>query len=168
MTMSEREVSPLPREARGYQGRRAGLVTRMVAAGLDGVVVALVLVGGYAGLSVLIFLIDPRGFSFPEVGLLFSMAWACSVLVVYQTLAWRLTGRTYGGAVMGLRVVDHRGGRLRLVGAFLRSLFCAFVPIGILWVAVSREHRSLQDVVLRTSVVYDWQPRSVARQSADQ
>ncbi len=167
MTMSDWEVSPLPREARQYQGRRAGLVTRMAAAGLDGAVVALALVAGYAGLAVLLFLVDPRGFTFPEVGLLFSMAWAFGVLVVYQTLAWRLTGRTYGGAVMGLRVVNHRGDRLRLAGAFVRSLFCAFVPIGILWVAVSREHRSLQDVVLRTSVVYDWQPRGGAHGSAE-
>ena len=27
--------------------------------------------------------------------------------------------------------------------------------IGLLWVAVSRENRSLQEVVLRTSVIYD-------------
>ena len=166
--MGEWDVSPLPREVRRYQGRRAGLVTRMGAAGIDGDVVALVLLAGYAAVTVFLFLLDPRGFRFPEVGLLFSMASAFTVLVIYQTLAWRLTGRTYGGAVMGLRVVNHRGNRLRLAGAFLRSVFCALVPIGILWVAVSREHRSLQDVVLRTSVVYDWQPRSVARQSADQ
>jgi uncharacterized RDD family membrane protein YckC len=159
--MTESGVSPLPREARPYQGRRAGLVTRMVAAGLDGVVVILVLLVGYAAVAVLLFLLDPRGFSLPEVGLLFSMASAFAVLVVYQTLAWWLTGRTYGGLVMGLRVVSFRGRRLRLAGSFARSLFCAFFPIGILWVAVSRQNRSVQDVVLRTSVVYDWQPRGV-------
>jgi uncharacterized RDD family membrane protein YckC len=60
---------------------------------------------------------------------------------------------------MGLRVVSYRGGRMTLPGALLRAVFCAAVPIGLLWVAVSRENRSLQDVVLRTSVVYDWQPR---------
>jgi uncharacterized RDD family membrane protein YckC len=161
-------VSPLPREARQYQGRRAGLVTRMVAAGLDGVVVALVLLAGYSAVTVFLFMIDPRGFSLPEVGLLFSMASAFVVLVIYQTLAWRLTGRTYGGAVMGLRVVNHRGDRLRLMGAFARSLFCAFVPIGIMWVAVSPENRSLQDVVLRSSVVYDWQPTAGSHHPVEQ
>jgi hypothetical protein len=29
-------------------------------------------------------------------------------------------------------------------------------PIGVLWVAVNRENRSVQDIVLRTSVVYEW------------
>ena len=160
--MAEGGVSPLPREARPYQGKRAGLVTRMVAASLDGLVVVLVLLMGYAALAVFLFLLDPRGFSFPDVGLLFSMASAFVVLVVYQTLAWRLAGRTYGGRVMGLRVVNFRGRRLRLAGSFARSLFSASFPIGILWVAVSREHRSVQDVVLRTSVVYDWKPNSSA------
>lgn len=157
--MIEGGVSPLPREARPYQGRRAGLVTRMAAAAVDGVVVILLLGLGYSAMSVLLFLLDPRGFEFPEVGLLFSMASAFVVLVVYQTFAWWLTGRTYGGRVMGLRVVNFRGRRLRLAGAFARSVFSASFPIGILWVAVSRQNRSVQDVVLRTSVIYDWQPQ---------
>lgn len=38
----------------------------------------------------------------------------------------------------------------------MRALACALFPIGVLWVAVSRENWSLQDVVLRTSVIYDW------------
>lgn len=161
--MGDRDVSPLPREARPYQGRRAGVVSRMVAAGLDGMVVVLVLLGGYGALAVFLFLLDPRGFSFPDVSLLLSMASAFVVLVVYQTLGWWLSGRTYGGVVMGLRVVDHRGRRLRLGGSFVRAVLCAFVPIGILWVAVSRQNRSAQDVLLRTSVVYDWQPGEPVR-----
>jgi uncharacterized RDD family membrane protein YckC len=156
--MIESGVSPLPREARPYQGRRAGLVTRMIAAALDGVVVILVLIVGYVSLAGFLFLVDPRGFSFPDIGLLFCLASVFGVLVVYQTLAWRLTGRTYGGRVMGLRIVNHRGRRLRWGGAFVRALFSAGFPIGLMWVAVSRENRSVQDVLLRTSVVYDWQP----------
>lgn len=33
------------------------------------------------------------------------MASALVVLVLYQAITWRLTGRTYGNAVMGLRLV---------------------------------------------------------------
>lgn len=162
--MTESGVSPLPREARPYQGRRAGIVTRMVAAGIDGAVVTLVLLLGYGGLSLMMFLLDPRDFHFPEVGLLFSMASAFVTLVVYETLAWWLAGRTYGGLVMGLRVVNFRGRQLRFAGAFVRAAFTAVLPIGLLWVAVSRENRSIQDTVLRTSVIYDWQPKPRATQ----
>jgi len=31
-------------------------------------------------------------------------------------------------------------------------------PIGLFWVVVDPRQRSLQDRVLATSVVYDWQP----------
>ncbi|KAB7743031.1 RDD family protein [Nostocoides sp. F2B08] len=158
--MSDGSLSPVPREARPYQGKRAGVVTRMVAAAIDGAVVTTLLLAGYAAFSITLFLIDPRQFSFPDVGLLFSLTSAFAVLVVYQTLAWWLVGRTYGGRVMGLRVVSFRGRRQRLSGALVRSLFCTVFPIGLLWVAVSRENRSVQDMVLRTSVIYDWQPRA--------
>lgn len=151
-------VSPVPREMRPYQGQRAGLVTQGVAALVDAVVVVLTLLAGYAAYAVLLFLLDPVNFTFPDVNLVVSMATGFLVMVVYLTLSWRFSGRTYGSLVMGLRVVNFRGGRMTLPGALARALFCATVPIGLLWVAISRENRSLQDVVLRTSVIYDWQP----------
>jgi uncharacterized RDD family membrane protein YckC len=157
--MTHGGLSPLPPEARPYQGRRAGVVTRLVAAGIDGAVVIAVLAAAYVAVAAVLFLIDPRGFSFPQVGIFFSLAAGFVVLVVYLTLAWWLGGRTYGCLVMGLRVVNFHGERLLLAGALLRALLSAAVPIGLLWVAVSSHNRSLADVVLRTSVVYDWQPR---------
>jgi hypothetical protein len=33
-------------------------------------------------------------------------------------------------------------------------VLCTLFPIGLLWVLVSRENRSVQDLMLRTSVVY--------------
>lgn len=151
-------VSPLPREARVYQGQRAGLVTRMAAAGLDVLVVVVLLLLGYGGASVFRFLLDPRSFTFPDMGLLLSMTSAFIVAVVYQSFAWWISGRTYGALVMGLRVVNRQGERLRFMGSCARAVACVVFPIGILWVAVSRENRSAQDVLLRTSVVYDWMP----------
>ena len=135
-------VSPVPREARPYQGRRAGLVTRLVAACIDAVVVGLVLLAGYFGLAAMIFLVDPRGFSMPHAGLFFSLTAAFVVSIAYLTGSWTLSGRTYGDLVMGLRAV-----------------FVTLVPIGVMWVALSRDNKSVQDVFLGTAVVYDWQPR---------
>ena len=151
-------ISPLPPEARPYQGHRAGLVTRLVAATIDALLVGLVLLLGYAGFATVRFLIDPRSFSFPEPGLFFSLTAALTVLVVYLTVSWWITGRTYGCHVMGLRVVSYNGSNMRFLGALVRAWFCAFFPIGLLWAAVNRENRSVQDIVLRTSVLYDWQP----------
>jgi uncharacterized RDD family membrane protein YckC len=152
-------ISPLPPEARPYQGHRAGVVTRMVAAAIDSLIVGAVLMMGYVGYAALVFLVDPRSFSFPTPGVFFSLTAGLTVLVVYLAGSWWVGGRTYGCHLMGLRVVNYNGANMRLLGALLRALFCAFFPIGLLWAAVNRENRSVQDIVLRTSVIYDWQPR---------
>jgi uncharacterized RDD family membrane protein YckC len=149
-------VSSVPREARAHQGHRAGLVSRLLAAAIDLGVTVATLVAIYAGWSTLVFIIDPRGFQFPTPSLLVDGLVGMAVLTVYLTAAWSTTGRSYGQHVMGLRVVNLHGGRLRVFGALLRALFCVVFPVGLLWVAVSRQNRSLQDMVLRTSVIHDW------------
>lgn len=149
-------VSSIPREARAYQGHRAGLISRLLAAAVDLGVTLLTLVGIYAALTTLVFVLDPRGFEFPTPTLLVDWFVGMAVLTIYLTAAWSTTGRSYGQHVMGLRVVNMHGGRLRVSGAFLRALFCVVFPVGLLWVAFSRQNRSLQDIVLRTSVIHDW------------
>lgn len=163
MTMGPGEFSPVPREARPYQGRPAGVVTRLVAAGIDAVVVLGIQLVGYAALAGLLFLLSPRNFSLPTGSLVLGLGAAFVVLVVYLTVTWSLSGRSYGDLVMGLRVVDHRGRTLPVIGAFARAMTCAVFPVGLLWSAVNPSNKSLQDVVLRTSVIYDWEPRSAGR-----
>jgi uncharacterized RDD family membrane protein YckC len=160
--MSHEHLSPLPREARPYQGQRAGLVTRMIGAAIDAAVVGLVLCMGYAGLAGFLFILSPRDFSFPDTSLFLSLAAAFGVMVVYLTATWWFSGRTYGSLLMGLRVVNYNGERMHLAGAFVRAVFCTVFPVGLLWIALSRQNRSVQDVVLRTSVIYDWKPKSGA------
>ena len=57
-------ISPVPREARPFQGQRAGLVTRLVANTVDALSVSVVLLASYAGFNALLFLISPRNFEF--------------------------------------------------------------------------------------------------------
>ena len=158
-------ISPVPREARPYQGQRAGIVTRLIAATLDAFVIGAVLLGGYLGLVGLIFLLNPRSFTWPELGVVFTLTAAFLVAFVYFTVFWTLSGRTYGYLVMGLRVLGIGGRRLRLFGAALRALFVVIVPIGIAWIPFSRDNKSLQDLFLGTRVVYDWEPRAIRLRS---
>jgi len=150
-------VSLLPASARAFQGSSAGVVSRGVAAVVDFVVIAATLAGTYLSVSAALFLWDTRDFSFPHVSFGVVLIVGGTVLTWYLALSWAYVGRTYGDHVLGLRVVNHRGERMGLVLAFARALFCVFVPIGLFWAAVNRHSHSVQDVVLRTSVVYDWQ-----------
>jgi uncharacterized RDD family membrane protein YckC len=149
-------VSAIPREARPYQGHRAGLVSRLLAAGVDLGVTVATLVAIYAAWTTLVFILDRRDFVFPTPTPLQDWFGGMVVLTIYLTAAWSTTGRTYGQHLMGLRVVNLHGSRLRTWAAFVRAVFCVVFPVGLFWVAVSRENRSLQDIVLRTSVIHDW------------
>jgi uncharacterized RDD family membrane protein YckC len=157
-------VSIVPAQARQYQGRRAGLVTRSVAGVIDGVVVVVAVLAGYVGVNGLRFLIRPRVFEFSEASPLPSVAAILLLLICYLFVAWSITGRTYGCHLMGLRVVGRGGERPRLFVALLRALFCVLFPLGLLWCAGGRQH-SVQDIVLGTSVIYDWRPRTATTRS---
>lgn len=157
-------ISPVPREARAWQGRPAGIVTRLAAAVIDALVVGLVLLAGYLVLAGLLLMLDPRGYQLPRAGLLLSLTSAFLTAFVYLAAAWAISGRTYGDLVLGLRVQRRDGRPLGLVVAVARSAACVVLPIGLLWVVVSRRNRSWQDLLLGTRVVYDWQPRGARAQ----
>ncbi|HEY7594194.1 MAG TPA: RDD family protein [Actinophytocola sp.] len=151
-------LSSVPEEARAYQGHRAGVVSRVLAAAIDLVVLFVLLGGAYFGLAGLLFVIDPVSFRFPAIPRAVILIAGGLVLVGYLTECWTTTGRTVGDRVLGLRVVDNRGRKLKHGRAALRALFCAVFPIGLLWTACSADRRSVQDLVMRTAVIYDWGP----------
>jgi uncharacterized RDD family membrane protein YckC len=131
----------------------------MVAGIIDGLAVVLVLVAAVVGVNGVSYMLDPRGFEFTSAAPLTSITAALLVTVGYLTVAWVTTGRSYGGHVMGLRVVDRNDhGLLGPARALLRAVLCALFPIGILWCA-GPGHRSVQDLATGSSVVYDWSPR---------
>jgi uncharacterized RDD family membrane protein YckC len=156
-------VDPIPREARPFQGHRAGLITRTAAAAIDLGIVIIALVVCYLGVSAVLFLLDPRNFAAPAPSPLEVYTAGGVLLTVYLAVSWRGSGRTYGNHVMGLRVVNHRGQRLHPLVSLLRAALYVVFPMGLLWVLVSGRNRSLQDLVVRTSVIYDWDVRPLPR-----
>ncbi|HTW02063.1 MAG TPA: RDD family protein [Streptosporangiaceae bacterium] len=149
-------LAAVPPEARGYQGQRAGLVSRVLASAVDLVVVVGTVAIGYLAVSMVLFLWDPGHFHFPAPDRTWLLTAGGVVLFCYLSVSWLVNGRTWGDFLLGLRVVNYQGEPLRVAGAVARSALCVVFPIGILWVAVSRANRSVADVVLRTSVVYAW------------
>ena len=138
------------------QGRRAGFVTRMLANMVDAGVVFGVLLSAYVAVSIVKFLWAPQAFQFPAPTFAVALILGGAVEFVYLTVAWHTWGRTWGGQLLGLRVLSFRGTNLLWAGATVRAAVCVLIPIGLVWVLVSRENRSAQDVVMRSSVVYDW------------
>ena len=159
-------VDPIPNEARAFQGRRAGLVTRVAAACIDLGVVVIALIAVYLGVVVVVFLVPPGGFEMPVPPLWLDLVAGPGTMTLYLAVSWHGDGRTYGCHVMGLRVVDRHGQNPNIGTALLRAAFNVAFPLGIAWVVVSRQNRSVQDLVLRTSVIYDWDVRPRSRATA--
>ena len=161
--MSETEppaILTVPAEARSFQGERAGIVSRVLANAIDLAILVVVLGAGYLGWSAWLFLRRGASFRFPTVTYQGTYIVGAIVLTLLFTVAWSSTGRSYGDRLLGLRVTDRRGQRLGFAAALVRAVLCVAFPPLLFWAIIDR--RSVQDLVLRTAVIYDWaeQPRS--------
>jgi uncharacterized RDD family membrane protein YckC len=157
-------LSDIASPAQAAQGSRAGIVTRFIADAIDFVVALGLLFATYLVVAGIRFLIRPRDFRWPtpEAGVIGALGWG--LLILYLAVGWATTGRTVGKQLMGLRVVNRHADRLHFGTALLRALICAVFPLGLFWCAVSRQNRSVADLLLRTSVVYDWGHRTRAHE----
>jgi uncharacterized RDD family membrane protein YckC len=133
----------------------AGVVTRILAALVDVVVVAALTGAVFGAVVAGLFVVNPVSFSWPHGLLAEASLVIVGVAVGYLTVGWATAGRTVGGAVLGVRVVANGGGRLGWTRSVCRALLCVLVPLGLLWAAVSARRRSMQDLVVRSTVLYD-------------
>lgn len=150
-------TDPLPKAARLLQGTRAGFVTRALSVFIDIAVISIVVVAGWAATRFLIFVLHPtQALPTPNAtGLLIA---GYVVMVLYWTVCWATSGRSLGAFLMGVRVRSRNGSRVGWARALARAVFCVAFPPGLIWSIVSHLDESVQDIVLRTSVVRDWSP----------
>lgn len=131
----------------------AGLVTRLMAAAIDGVVVAATAGTLYLGVAAAEFLWSPITFGWPRPAPWLSAPALLLVASGYLTAAWATSGQTFGGALLGVRVLAAPRRRLGWPRSAGRAVLCALFPVGLLWVAVSRSRRSVQDLLVRSVVL---------------
>jgi uncharacterized RDD family membrane protein YckC len=85
-------------------------------------------------------------------------------LFVYFGGSWAASGKTAGMALVGVRVVSGDGTPLERWRGLLRApalgLSLMTFGIGLVGIVVGRRHRGLQDVLVGSVVVYDWDARS--------
>lgn len=134
--------------------RAAGVVSRGVAALIDLAVVGVLLALIYLGLALTRLALNPGSFRFPSLDGVFSGAVGFAVAVLYLAGCWSVSGCTAGAVAMGLRVVGRRLTLLKPLVAFLRGAACVVFPIGLAWVALDPQRRSLQDIVFGSRVIY--------------
>jgi hypothetical protein len=150
---------PVPtRTASLEEAGHAGVVTRVLAACVDLAAVVLAAVGLDLAVAGVRFVWHPVTFRWPQPAVPVMGGAVLIVGVVYLTVAWAMSGRTYGERLLGLRVLSTRHVLIGWTRAALRAVLCVVFPVGLLWSAFSAQRHSLQDIVLRTVVVYDTTP----------
>jgi uncharacterized RDD family membrane protein YckC len=134
---------------------------------LDAIVVVSAAIATYLGVAGVLFILKPWRFHFPRVPFQVGLACTLALLIGYLTVAWTMSGRSYGAHVMGLRVVGRSGRRVQAPIALARAALSVVLPAGLLWCTVSSGKRSVQDLLFGTSVVYDWRSRSVTAEDGE-
>jgi uncharacterized RDD family membrane protein YckC len=147
----------------------AGLVTRIIAFGIDGAIINLVAisVAALVGLALSIITMPSWLTAFAiAVGAAAYAVWVAGYFVVF----WTTTGQTPGDRLMRIRVRAAAGERLRPRRALLRfaALMLAALPLfaGFLMILFDVRRRGLHDWIARTVVIDAHQTASTSSGTA--
>jgi uncharacterized RDD family membrane protein YckC len=146
-----------------YQGHYAGSVSRFAAFAIDLAVSSGVFSLALAAISYGVHVVTGHSVSWnrssPVVAVLFVL-WEFT----YFGYSWAVSGRTFGMAALGIRVVGADGSvlepRRAIVRALVFPLSFLLCGLGFLGILVQREHRALHDLIAGTAVVYAWDARA--------
>jgi uncharacterized RDD family membrane protein YckC len=144
-------------------GYYAGPLSRLLAFVVDVLFVWFAFVLLAAGISFVVdlfFTVDTSQSSgLGLVGLLILVLWS----ITYMWLSLSIGGRTFGMALVGLRVLDRQGETLTGGQALVRTLVFPFsflfFGLGFIGIFVSPTRRTLHDAAAGSVVVYDWGDR---------
>jgi uncharacterized RDD family membrane protein YckC len=85
-------------------------------------------------------------------------------LFIYFAYSWAVTGKTFGMALLGVRVVrtdgDAAGVKRAIVRTLALPLSFLLLGLGFLGILTGRQRRALHDVIAGTVVVYTWNARA--------
>ena len=145
------------------QGNYAGSVSRFVAYAIDAAVSSGLFVLGLAAVSYVVSVVTGHTVSWNRGNIA-----VAAIFVLWQFLyfgySWAAGGKTFGMAILGIRVVRADGTVIDpwrgVVRALVFPLSFLLFGLGFLGILVGREHRALHDVIAGTAVVYSWDARS--------
>jgi uncharacterized RDD family membrane protein YckC len=154
---------PDPTDAVNQQGHYAGAVTRLAAFAIDQSVATAAFAVATAVLSWAVQLVTADELTWSPspafTGLVF-VGW----LFVYYAYPWSVSGKTFGMALLGIRVVRADGAHARPRNGVLRTLALplSFLTLGLGFVPIitGRHRRALHDRIAGTAVVYAWDARA--------
>lgn len=145
------------------QGNYAGVVSRFLAYVVDLGVSTGVFALGLAVISLAAQVVTGHTVTWHRSDVVVAVVFA-GWQFFYYGYSWAASGRTFGMAVLGVRVVRADGAHLETWRGFLRALVFPlsflFFGLGLLGILVGRRHRALHDLIAGSAVIYAWDARA--------
>ena len=153
----------IPDKSVTAQGNYAGSVSRFLAYGIDLFASSAVYTLVLAAISYVVQIVSGKQVSWNRqdiVVVVTYVAWE----FFYFGYSWAVSGRTFGMAVLGVRVVRADGAVAEPWRGVVRSLVFPLsfllLGLGFLGILVQRERRALHDLIAGTAVIYAWDARA--------
>jgi uncharacterized RDD family membrane protein YckC len=156
-------TSPPGRTAGSLQGRYAGFASRFAAFAVDACASTVVFMLALAAVSFAVSVVTGKSVNWTRddtwAGIAY-VAW----LFIYFAYSWAASGKTFGMALLGVRVVRPDGADVGARRAVVRTLalplsFLIF-GLGFVGILLGRHRRALHDVIAGTVVLYSWDARA--------
>ena len=145
------------------QGHYAGSVSRFLAYVIDLVVSSGLFALGLAAASLVAQVVTRHPVSWNRTNIVVAVIYVAWEFF-YFGYSWAVSGRTFGMAVLGVRVVRADGKELDPWRGVLRAvvfpLSFLLLGLGFLGILVQREHRALHDLIAGSAVIYSWDARA--------
>jgi uncharacterized RDD family membrane protein YckC len=145
------------------QGHYAGSVSRFLAYAIDVAASSGVFALALAAISYVASVVTGRDVSWSKANVVVAILFAAWEFA-YFAYSWAASGKTFGMAVLGVRVVRADGTAAGPRNAVLRTLAFPLsfllLGLGFIGILVQREHRALHDLIAGTAVVYAWDARA--------
>src|SRR5690348_2474203 len=153
----------IPNKSVTAQGNYAGSVSRFLAYAIDFFASTAVYTLVLAAISYVVQIVSGKQVSWNRqdiVVVVTYVAWE----FFYFGYSWAVSGRTFGMAVLGVRVVRADGAVAEPWRGVVRSLVFPLsfllLGLGFLGILVQRERRALHDLIAGTAVIYAWDARA--------
>jgi uncharacterized RDD family membrane protein YckC len=146
-----------------YQGHYGGAVSRFAAYAIDLTVSSGVFALALAAISYGVSVVTGHTIGWNRSGIVVAVLFV-GWQFLYFAYSWASSGRSFGMAVLGLRVIQADGLELQpwrgVVRALVFPLSFLLCGLGFVGILVQREHRALHDLIAGTAVVYAWDARA--------
>jgi uncharacterized RDD family membrane protein YckC len=146
-----------------FQGHFAGAASRFTAFVVDLGASTGVFTLALAGVSFVASVIVGHSVSWNRTNIIVVIVYA-AWLFLYFAYSWAASGKTFGMALLGVRVVSADGADAAPRQALLRTLAfpLSFLLLGLGFVGIvlQRDRRALHDMIAGTAVIYAWDARA--------